>query len=68
METRVLETLYPPGNTKKKKIGLWSQIMNKLGMEKDADTSPAQFDSGLLMFPWHLMKSVDGDFFIINRR
>lgn len=67
MGTRVLETLYPPGNTKKK--GLWSQIMNKLGLEKDADTNPAQFDSGLLMFPWHLMKSVDGgDFFIINRR
>ncbi|RVW63352.1 hypothetical protein CK203_058260 [Vitis vinifera] len=37
-------------------------------MEKDTDTKPAEFDSGLLMFPWHLIKLVDGDLFIINRR
>lgn len=67
MGTRVLETLYPPCNTNKKKNGLWSWIVNKLGMEKDTDTKPAEFDSGLLMFPWHLIKLVDGDLFIINR-
>lgn len=68
MSRRVLETLYPSYNTNKKNNGLLTWIMSKLGMEREADAKSEEFDSESLMFPWHLLKSTNNNFLIINRR
>ncbi|XP_059446321.1 uncharacterized protein LOC132177862 isoform X2 [Corylus avellana] len=67
MGRRILETLYPTSNNDKMSNSLWIWIMNKLGLGKSVDTNSDEFDSKSLMFPWHLMKSEDGNFFVINR-
>ncbi|KAE8022918.1 hypothetical protein FH972_008679 [Carpinus fangiana] len=67
MGRRIIETLYPTSNNDKMSNSLWIWIMNKLGLGKSVDTNSDEFDSKPLMFPWHLMKSEDGNFFVINR-
>ena len=68
MGKRILETLYPTSNIDKKSNGLWTWIMNKLGLGRSDDTKSEDLDSESLMFPWHLMKSKDDTLLIINRR
>jgi hypothetical protein len=68
MGKRILETLYPTSNNDKKSNHLWTWMMNKLGLGTSIDTKPEDFDSESLMFPWHLMKSKDDSFLVINRR
>ncbi|XP_075655567.1 uncharacterized protein LOC142625742 isoform X2 [Castanea sativa] len=67
MGKRILETLYPTSNIDKKSNGLWTWIVNKLGLGRSVDTKSEDLDSESLMFPWHLMKSKDDTLFIINR-
>lgn len=63
---RVLETLYPTCNDKGRN-GLWTWFMDKLGFKRDADIKPVEFGSESLLFPWHLLKSVDDDLLILNK-
>ncbi|XP_040994310.1 uncharacterized protein LOC121240843 isoform X2 [Juglans microcarpa x Juglans regia] len=65
--SRVLETLYPTSNNDKKGNSSWTWIMDMLGLGRSVDTKSEEFDSNSLMFPWHLMKSIDDSFLIINR-
>ncbi|KAK7836297.1 protein suppressor of quenching 1 [Quercus suber] len=67
MGKRILETLYPTSNIDKKNNGLWTWIVNKLGLGRSVDTKSEDLDSESLMFPWHLMKSKDDTLLIINR-
>ncbi|XP_021767493.1 uncharacterized protein LOC110731886 [Chenopodium quinoa] len=64
---RVLETLYPICNDDKAKSGLWSWILDKLGLRRDAGMMSVDFDSESLLFPWHLLKSSDDDLLIMNK-
>ncbi|PRQ25561.1 putative transcription factor WD40-like family [Rosa chinensis] len=63
---RVLETLYPNYDASKKSNSIWTRIMIKLGLRSN-DKRSEEFDIQALMFPWHLMKSSEDSFFIINR-
>ncbi|XP_062019533.1 uncharacterized protein LOC133736114 isoform X1 [Rosa rugosa] len=63
---RVLETVYPNYDASKKSNSIWTRIMIKLGLRSN-DKRPEEFDIQALMFPWHLMKSSEDSFFIINR-
>ncbi|XP_021907375.1 uncharacterized protein LOC110821742 isoform X2 [Carica papaya] len=67
MERRVLETLYPSCSSDKKNNGLWSWIMDKLGVRRDGDTKPKEFDLQSLIFPWHMLKLENNSFLIINK-
>ncbi|KAL5798783.1 hypothetical protein ACOSQ2_003603 [Xanthoceras sorbifolium] len=67
MGRRVLETLYPTCSISKKNNSLWTWIVNKLGFGRDNDIKSEEFDPQSLMFPWHLINSVDNSFLIINR-
>lgn len=67
MGRRVLETLYPTCNDKGRS-GLWSRVLDKLGFKRDAGMKSVEFDSEALLFPWHLLKSVDDDLLIMNKR
>ncbi|KAG6667580.1 uncharacterized protein LOC122315184 isoform X1 [Carya illinoinensis] len=65
--SRILETLYPASNNDKKGIFSWTWIMDMLGLGRSVDIKSEEFDANSLMFPWHLMKSIDDSFLIINR-
>ncbi|PSR94920.1 NHL repeat-containing protein [Actinidia chinensis var. chinensis] len=67
MERRVVETLYPICNGEKKDNSLWSWVMNKLWMKRDVNTKSEDLNSESFLFPWHLIKSLDNDLFIVNR-
>ncbi|KAK1551644.1 hypothetical protein Q3G72_001907 [Acer saccharum] len=67
MGRRVLETLYPTCSISKKNNSLWTWIVNNLGFGRDNDTKSEEFDLQSLMFPWHLINSVDNSFLILNR-
>ncbi|CAK7349354.1 unnamed protein product [Dovyalis caffra] len=66
LERRVLETLYPTCSFSKKNNSVWTWIMDKLGFRNTVDVRSVEFDSRPLVFPWHLLKSVDGSFLIIS--
>lgn len=68
MKRKVVETLYPTNNTNKHNISLWNWIIDKIWTKRDVDTKSEEFDSESFLFPWHLMKSLDNDLFIFNRR
>lgn len=68
MERRVIETLCPAYNTNKKNYQFWTWIMDKLGFGSNDKTKSEAFDVQSLMFPWHLIKSVDDSFLVIDRR
>lgn len=63
---RVLETLYPNYDTSKKSNSFWTRLMTKLGLRSN-DRRSEEFDIQSPMFPWHLMKSNEDSFYIINR-
>ncbi|KAL1211919.1 Protein SUPPRESSOR OF QUENCHING 1 [Cardamine amara subsp. amara] len=71
MKTRVLETVYP--KVIKKREGLWSWIMEKMGLGKDDDTTidadakSEEFDARSLMFPWHILKRDNDSLLVINK-
>nr|VDC73126.1 unnamed protein product [Brassica rapa] len=71
MKTRVLETVYP--KVIKKSVGLWSWVMEKMGFEKDEDTTvdadakSEESDAPSLMFPWHILKRDDDSLVVINK-
>ncbi|KAL0744226.1 hypothetical protein Bca4012_085739 [Brassica carinata] len=71
IKTRVLETVYP--KVIKKSGGLWSWIMEKMGLEKDDDTTvdaeakSEESDAPSLMFPWHILKRDDDSLLVINK-
>ncbi|XP_010547061.1 PREDICTED: uncharacterized protein LOC104818950 [Tarenaya hassleriana] len=72
MERRVLETVYPK-QSERNNSGIWSWVMNKLGLRKDDDTTvPAnaksdEFDAHSLIFPWHILKHDDDSLLVINK-
>ncbi|XP_013638337.1 PREDICTED: uncharacterized protein LOC106343617 [Brassica oleracea var. oleracea] len=71
IKTRVLETVYP--KVIKKSVGLWSWVMEKIGFEKDeettvgADAKSEESDAPSLMFPWHILKRDDDSLVVINK-
>ncbi|KAK7290157.1 hypothetical protein RIF29_04381 [Crotalaria pallida] len=69
---RYVETLYPTSSSNKGGARIWNWIMNKLGLETSEETNDEEasevFDSTSLYFPWHLLKSADNNFYIIDRR
>ncbi|KAM1122334.1 hypothetical protein FF1_003869 [Malus domestica] len=67
MESRVLETIYPVGDTTKKSNQFWTWITTKLGLKRNAHTRTEGFDLQSLMYPWHLMKSIDDSLVVMNR-
>uniref|UniRef100_A0A2C9V104 Uncharacterized protein n=1 Tax=Manihot esculenta TaxID=3983 RepID=A0A2C9V104_MANES len=67
MKRRVLDTLYPICSVNKSS-SIWTWIANKIGFATEIDSKSKEFNSQLLAFPWHLLKSVDDSFLIINRR
>ncbi|XP_077252837.1 NHL domain-containing protein isoform X2 [Tasmannia lanceolata] len=67
LETRMLETVYPICDSHLKNNSIWNWILDKLGMRKDADPKPDESAVDSFNFPWHLMKSGENDFLIINR-
>ncbi|KAJ7008774.1 hypothetical protein NC653_007439 [Populus alba x Populus x berolinensis] len=66
LESRVLETVYPKSLSKKNN-SIWTWIMDKLGFRINVDARSEEFDSQPLVFPWHLLKSMDNTFLIISR-
>ncbi|KAE8692169.1 putative Clavata3/esr-related 41 [Hibiscus syriacus] len=66
LERRVLETVYPTSSNKRS-TSLWTWIRTKLGFASDADVKFEEHDSRALMYPWHLIKSVDNNFLIASR-
>lgn len=68
MENRLLETVYPVGDTTRKSNQFWNWITTKLGLKRNAHTRTEGFDLQSLMYPWHLMKSIDDSLVVMNRR
>ncbi|KAJ6956432.1 hypothetical protein NC652_007494 [Populus alba x Populus x berolinensis] len=66
LESRVLETVYPKSLSKKNN-SIWTWIMDKLGFRINVNARSEEFDSQPLVFPWHLLKSMDNTFLIISR-
>ncbi|CAN4092291.1 unnamed protein product [Withania somnifera] len=66
MGRRVVETLYPRSKTNKKS-GIWSWILGKLWPRNDLDAESEELNPDALLFPWHLLKSPNGDLFVLNR-
>lgn len=66
MGRRVVETLYPRMKTNKNS-GIWSWILGKLWPRNDLDAESEELNPDALLFPWHLLKSPNGDLLILNR-
>ncbi|EOA29702.1 hypothetical protein CARUB_v10016474mg [Capsella rubella] len=70
--SRVLETVYP--KVVKKSGGMWSWIMEKLGLGKDDDTTVdadaklEEFDARSLLFPWHILKKRDDESLLVSNK
>ncbi|KAK9055656.1 hypothetical protein SSX86_026741 [Deinandra increscens subsp. villosa] len=67
MESRTVETFYPKPNGYKTKNGLLSWITDKLWSTKAVSSNSDEVDSNLVFYPWHLLKSLENDLFILNR-
>ncbi|XP_010447752.1 PREDICTED: uncharacterized protein LOC104730208 isoform X2 [Camelina sativa] len=71
IDSRVLETVYP--KVIKKSGGLWSWIMEKMGLGKDdeitvdVDAKSEEFDPRSLLFPWHVLKRDDESLLVSNK-
>ncbi|XP_054794189.1 uncharacterized protein LOC129299746 [Prosopis cineraria] len=72
MQARSVETLYPISASCKSNVPIWTWIMNKLGLESNAENNVDEtsdvFGSKTPYLPWHLLKSVDDTLFILDRR
>ncbi|KAK1351252.1 Six-bladed beta-propeller [Heracleum sosnowskyi] len=66
MERRVVETLYPMCNINNKRYSLWSWILDKIWPSNDPVAKSGTHDSETILYPWHMMKSVD-DLYILTR-
>nr|XP_043621653.1 uncharacterized protein LOC122593323 [Erigeron canadensis] len=67
MESRTLETLYPKPNHHKTEGSTWSRIINKIWSTGPDPSNSEEVDSKISFYPWHLLKSLDSDLFVINR-
>lgn len=67
MESRTVETVYPKPKDDKTKGGPLSWIVDKLWSTKVVPSNSEEIDSKLLLYPWHLLKSLDNDLFVLNR-
>lgn len=65
LERRTLETMFPVSVTQNS--GIWSWILDKLGLAKEADVKSEEFNMDLFASPWHLFKLGDRELVIINR-
>ncbi|CAA7017137.1 unnamed protein product [Microthlaspi erraticum] len=71
IKTRVVETVYP--KVIKKSGGIWSWMMEKMGLGKDddatvdADAKSEESDAHSLMFPWHILKRDNDSLLVINK-
>lgn len=66
---RVLTTLYPRSKTNKNSsIWRWSWILGKLWRRNDLDAQFEELNPDALLFPWHMLKSPNGDLLIFNYR
>ncbi|XP_072974965.1 uncharacterized protein [Typha angustifolia] len=65
LEKRVLETVYPI--TVQKTSGMWSRILDKLGLAKEVAPKSQEIVADRMTFPWHLIKIEEDDLLIINR-
>lgn len=66
MESRIVETFYPKLNGNRTKSSPLSWIIDKLWRTK-APSNSEEVDSKSLFYPWHLLKSLENDLFILNR-
>ncbi|PWA79453.1 NHL domain-containing protein [Artemisia annua] len=67
MESRTVETFYPKPIVHETKSGPFSWIMDKLWSKRDVPSDSEEVDSKLLFYPWHLLKSVENELFVLNR-
>ncbi|MCE0482594.1 hypothetical protein HAX54_041504 [Datura stramonium] len=67
MGRRVVETLYPRSKTNKN-CSIWSWILGKLWPRNDLDAQSEELNLDALLFPWHMLKSPNGNLLIFNRR
>lgn len=66
METRVVETVFPASDDIQK--GLWKWILDKIWTKKNVKKLKSkEYDSPLLLFPWHLLKSSENDIYVLNQ-
>ncbi|KAL8146826.1 hypothetical protein AgCh_004531 [Apium graveolens] len=65
MERRIVETLYPACNISNKRYSLWSWIVDKIWPSNDPVIKSDTYDSKTILYPWHMMKSVD-DLYILT--
>ncbi|XP_008776209.2 uncharacterized protein LOC103696382 isoform X2 [Phoenix dactylifera] len=65
MEKRMLETVYPV--CVQKNTGIWSWILDKLGLAREIAQKPKEYEPDFVAFPWHLMKIGEDDLLITNR-
>ncbi|KAJ8534586.1 hypothetical protein K7X08_016314 [Anisodus acutangulus] len=66
MGRRVVETLYPRSKTNKSS-SIWSWILGKLWPANDLAAQSEELNPDALVFPWHMLKSPNGDLLILNR-
>lgn len=66
MERRVVETIYPV--CVPEAHGIWSWILDKLGVAREKGPKSKEFDADSFTFPWHLIKMGENDLMVINRR
>ncbi|KAK1420599.1 hypothetical protein QVD17_22318 [Tagetes erecta] len=67
MDSRSVETFYPKPSSYKTKSGMLSWIMDKLWSTKDFSSISEEVYSDLPFHPWHLLKSLENDLFILSR-
>nr|XP_009782935.1 PREDICTED: uncharacterized protein LOC104231616 isoform X2 [Nicotiana sylvestris] len=66
MGRRVVETLYPRSKTNINS-SIWSWILGKLWPRNDLNAQSEELQQDTLLFPWHMLKSPNGDLLILNR-
>ncbi|GJT00728.1 NHL repeat-containing protein [Tanacetum coccineum] len=67
MESRTVETFYPKPIVHETRSGPFSWIMDKFWSKRDVPSNSEEVDSKLLFYPWHLLKSLENDLFVLNR-
>lgn len=65
LERRTLDTMLPVSVSKTS--GMWSWILDKLGLAREVDVKPEEINLDLFSSPWHLLKLGDEELVIINR-
>ncbi|XP_062196351.1 uncharacterized protein LOC133899377 [Phragmites australis] len=61
---RILETVYPVFD---KRSGIWSWIMDKLGLRKEVAPTIKDFDADSVALPWHLIQISEDDLLVADR-